>query len=259
MNTAKEIASAVQKYFAIMKVPHDEEAKAFLLQCLSGSIKIKNNQYDYYQRGEGPVVVLVHGLHSNVCSMVPIAEDLVAQGYKIVLFDAPAHGEAKGMSTNLPQIRQFIQALYQQLGELHAVIGHSLGVMWALSAWNKDFQAKTLISIASPSNPRFLVEKFVALNKIGGEVAEGLFLQLERRFGKGFWLEFSPTEIVKSLDVPGLIIHSQDDEFVPLSHAQEIHSNWEKSNLEIVEGTEHFDLAISSKVRALIADYLQTF
>ena len=215
MDNAKEIASVVQKYFGIIKVPHDEPVKKFLRLCQSDSVKLNNNYYKYYQQGNGPTIILIHGLHSNLGSMVPIAQDLIEQGFKVVLFDAPAHGEAIGTNTNPLQVCKFIREINNQLEELHAIICHSLGGVWALSAWNNDFRAKTLISIASPSNHKFLVEKFVELHQIKNVIAEGLVKQLERRFGETLWVDFSPSEIAKPIDIPGLIIHGKNNDFVP--------------------------------------------
>lgn len=257
MNNAKEIAMATQQYFAIMKLPHDELAKSFLADCKSASVKIKSSQYDYYVCGEGPTVLLVHGLHSSLTSMVPMAQDLLQQGYKVVLFDAPAHGEAKGMSANLPQIKQMIQEVAKQLGELHAIVAHSLGSMWALSCWSDEFKAKGLVSVSGPSNPRFLVEKFALMNQLSEAVTQGLFQQLERRFGEDFWQAYSPMEIVKSMDVPGLVVHYQNDEFVPLSHAHQINDNWSGSQLEVLEGDEHFDSIKVPQVRDIICNYVK--
>ncbi|GAB4196276.1 MAG: hypothetical protein Tsb002_29460 [Wenzhouxiangellaceae bacterium] len=256
MNEARELASVVQNYFRIIKAPHDEATRAFLNDCQSFTVRSGNTDYQYYRRGSGPTVVLVHGLHSNLGSMAPLATDLVANGYEVVLFDAPAHGEARGMSTTPVQVRQFIWDLNQQLGELQAVICHSLGGVWALSAWNDAFHAKTLITISSPATHRFLVTKFAALNQLRDELVEKLVMQLERRFGDGLWDDFSPAEIVRSITVPGLIIHGQADEFVPPDHAPQIKANWPAATLEMIEGAGHFEIGALPRVRQLVSEHL---
>src|SRR6476659_8344873 len=182
MSHDEELAGAVQKYWEIVKVPHDELAKEFLRRCQSYSVRLNDKVYKYYRRGSGPTVVLVHGYNTNLGSMVAIAEDLIEQGFKVVLFDAPAHGEAIGTKTDPLEVREVIRKIGKQLGEIHAVIGYSLGVLWTLAAWNGEFRARTLISIASPASQKFLVEKFIALNRIGNEVAQALVKELESRF-----------------------------------------------------------------------------
>lgn len=254
---ADSIESVVDKYFEIVKLPHDEFAKDFLRRAQSFSVKVNNKIFKYYRRGSGPTVVLVHGLHSNLASMIAIAEDLVDRGYKVVLFDAPAHGEASGASTDPFEVREFMRKIAGQLGEIHAVVCHSLGGLWALSAWDRGLRAHTFVSIASPSSKKFLVEKFVQLNQLDEETAARLMRELEARFGQDVWTEFSPAERVKSVDVPGLIIHGKDDDFVPPDHAQHLHANWAGSRVEMLDSTGHFDIVASPKVRRLIAEHLQ--
>jgi pimeloyl-ACP methyl ester carboxylesterase len=259
MSHDEEVADVVKKYWEIVRVPHDELAKEFLKRCQSYSVRLNNNIYKYYRRGSGPTIVLVHGYNSNLGSMLAIAEELIEQGFKVVLFDAPAHGEAIGTKTDPAEVREVIRKISNQLGDIHAVIGYSLGVVWALAAWSSDFRAKTFISIAAPSSKKFLVEKFVQMNQIKNEVAEVLVKELENRFGETVWVDFSPSEIVKTIGVPGLIIHGENDDFVPPVHAERLHSNWADAKVEMLEGVGHFDVLGSPKVRKLITTHLREF
>lgn len=255
MSNARELAGAIQKYFAILKQPHDDRTREFLGVCDSATLSLKGANYTYYYRGDGPKVLLIHGLHSNLGSMVDMAE-ILAGRYQVILFDAPAHGEAPGLLVNLPQLRSFAQALGAELGPLHAIIAHSLGAVWGLSAWGETLRAQTVVSISAPTSPRFLTEKFIQMNDLNPDVAAGLYQQLERRFGAAFWDEFSVPEIVKTLGVPGLVIHSEDDEMVPSSHAREIGQNWPGAETVILSGAEHFGSASLSQVMDMVANHL---
>lgn len=257
MGDASEIESLVEKYWTIMKVAHDPSTKDFVSQCQSYTIKANGKPYKYFQRGSGPTVLLVHGLHSNLGSMVPIAQSLLEQDYRVVLFDVPAHGEALGSLTNPLEVRDVIRGMHDRLGELHAVVAHSLGGLWALSAWNSHVRAKAFVSISTPSNHRFLVEKFAEMYRVDAALVQELFREIEILLGEDAWTEYSPLEIVQAIDVPGLIIHGVKDNFVPPKHAVELHSNWPQSTLEMVEGVGHLDIVGSPKVLTIIPAYLQ--
>ena len=71
------------------------------------------------------------------------------------------------------------------------------------------------------------------------------------------WTEYSPSEIVKTMGVPGLLIHGAKDSFVPPRHAADLHANWPGSTLEMVYGVGHFDIVGSPQVRTLVTAYLQ--
>lgn len=250
-------AAILDKYFAITRVPYDEFTRAFLRRCQSFSVKANDGVYKYYRRGDGPTVLLAHGIHSHLGSMVPLAEQLLDRGYEVVLFDMPAHGEAAGNGTDPVQVRDFIRKVCSRVGDIHAVVSHSLGGLWALSALQQGVGADAFVSISTPSTSRFLVEKFVQLNQLGAEVETALCDELQQRYGAALWTDHSPRHIVGHLDVPGLVIHGAADDFVPPSHADELHQAWPGSTLEIVDGAGHFEILGLSAVGKRVVTYLQ--
>jgi pimeloyl-ACP methyl ester carboxylesterase len=223
----------------------------------SHTIKAKGRFYKYCQCGSGPTVLHVHGVHSNLGSMVAIAEAVLDHNYQVVLFDAPAHGEALGTTTDPSEVRDLIRGIYDRFPELHAVICHSLGGLWALSAWNGNVGAKTVISISAPATMRFLVDKGAEVAGMDGDMVQELARQLESHLGKGMWTEYSPSEVVKTIDTPGLIIHGETDDYVPLEHAENLHSCWRQSTVEVIDDAGHFDIVDSPKVRTIISTHLQ--
>lgn len=59
---------------------------------------------------------------------------LVSAGFKVVAFDAPAHGESSGRTTDLVESASAIAAVAAHTGPLHAVLAHSFGASMALYA-----------------------------------------------------------------------------------------------------------------------------
>jgi pimeloyl-ACP methyl ester carboxylesterase len=257
MNDTEDLPVLAREFFTVTRVPHDPLTKAFLNRCQSHTIKANGKFYKYYQSGSGPTVLHVHGVHSNLGSMVAIAEGLLEQGYQVVVFDAPAHGEALGTTTDPAEVRGLIRAIYVRFGELHAVVAHSLGGLWALSALNGSVRANAFVSISTPSTQRFLVDKFAEMNDKDDGAIHELTQAIESLLGDGVWSEYSPSELVANIGVPGLIIHGDADEFVPLGHAEQLHSCWPSSTVARVDGAGHFDIVGSPEVREIISRYLQ--
>lgn len=257
MSPAVETSRLVQEWFRIAKLPHDPATKDFLNRCQSHTVKVDGKFYKYYQSGSGPTVMLVHGVRSNLGSMTAIAEDLLEQGYQVVLFDVPAHGEALGTATDPFEVREVIRGISERFSELHAVIGHSLGGLWSLSTWNRGLRAKAFVMISSPATMRFLVDKFADFFELEEGQLEELARQIESRLGAEIWTELSPSEVAKEVDVPGLIIHGANDAYVPPGNAEIIHSNWHRSTVELIDDADHFDIVRSSKARKIISTFLQ--
>ncbi|MCX5383930.1 alpha/beta fold hydrolase [Streptomyces sp. NBC_00083] len=247
----------VERFCTVVRLPHDPFAKAFLNRCRSRTIKVGGRFYKYFQSGSGPTVLLVHGLDTNLGSMVSIAEELLAQGYRVVLFDVPPHGEALGGTADPAEIRALLRALYAGLPGLHVVVCHSMGGLWALTAWEAGVTARAVVSISSPPATRFLVERFAEMYALDDDRVRAVAEGIERRFGATVWEEYSALSAVRNLGVPGLLIHGTADDYVAPAHAADLHANWRNSTLELVEGAGHFDIVESPEVRKTISAYLR--
>lgn len=257
MSEFNGMESFLDNFWKISKVAHDPFAKDFISRCQSHTINVNGKPYKYFQRGSGPTVLHVHGINSNLGSMVPIAKALLEQDYQVVLFDAPAHGEARGATTNPYEVREMIRGMYDRLGELHAVVAHSMGALWALSAWHSDVNAKAFVSISAPSNLRFLVEKYAEICRAGTDFVRELLREIENLLGEEVWTKYSPAEIVKAIHVPGLVLHGAKDSFVPPKHAADLYSGWHQSALELVESAGHVNILKSPEALTLISAYLR--
>ncbi|WP_067539425.1 alpha/beta fold hydrolase [Nocardia crassostreae] len=257
MTRVVETSRLVREWFRIAKLPHDPATKAFLSRCQSHTVKVDGKAYKYYQAGSGPTVLHVHGVRSNLGSMTAIAEDLLEQNYRVVLFDAPAHGEALGDSTDPVEVREAILGIAGQFPELHAVVGHSLGSLWSLNAWREGLRAKAFVSISAPATMRFLVDKMADFMPIERDQLDELAAAIEERLGADVWTVFSPSENAAMVDVPSLVIHGAQDDYVPPSNGEALHASWPGATLELIEGADHFDIVGSSKVRKLISTFLQ--
>ncbi|MFI6106746.1 alpha/beta fold hydrolase [Streptomyces sp. NPDC051310] len=258
MSRTESVDDLVERFYTVVKLPHDPFAKAFLNRCRSHTVKVNGRFYKYFQSGSGPTVLLVHGLNTNLGSMVAIAEELLAQGYRVVLFDVPPHGEALGTTGDPTEIRALLRALYDRLTGLHAVVCHSMGGLWALTAWHAGATARTVVSISSPPSKMFLVERFAEMNGLHDDRVRAVIGEIERRFGATVWDEYSALEAARAIDVPGLVVHGTADDYVPPVHAGELHASWRNSTVQLVEGAGHFDIVDSPEVRKIISAHLRS-
>jgi pimeloyl-ACP methyl ester carboxylesterase len=97
---------------------------------------MKNNYTDninYVSYGEGPPVILIHGMAASLQDWDEFIPSLVSRGYRAIALDLPGHGES--VKPEEPQ-HYHVDALYATLrdwiGSLHLegpplLVGHSLG------------------------------------------------------------------------------------------------------------------------------------
>ena len=84
--------------------------------------------------GDGPVVYLVHGWGGRGSQLASFVEPLLAGGFRVVMFDAPAHGDsdpgpAGRGRTHGVEFGKALDAVFAEFGPAEAVVAHSLGTI----------------------------------------------------------------------------------------------------------------------------------
>lgn len=175
-----------------------------------------------YEWGQGPTILLVHGWGAHGAHMGKLVEPLVEAGFRVVSFDAPAHGASSGSSTGLLRFAASIAAVAAASGPLHGVIGHSLGAGLSLYAWRDwGFDIRRLVLIGSFADGNWFIDAFGQRMGLAPGVVARLRTLLSRRHpGKLEGTRLSVAEMVRAVDFPTLIIHDRDDTVVPFEHSQ---------------------------------------
>ncbi|UYG07847.1 alpha/beta fold hydrolase [Halomonas sp. M4R1S46] len=87
----------------------------------------------YRESGEGPAIVLLHGISSGAASWAPLAPYLA--GYHLLAWDAPGYGDSQPLAAAEPTAADYaarLDAWLDALGiERCVLVGHSLGAMMA--------------------------------------------------------------------------------------------------------------------------------
>ncbi|WP_346899131.1 alpha/beta hydrolase [uncultured Roseibium sp.] len=112
---------------------------------------------EYLERpaqGEGPVLVLLHGIGSNAMSFAPFL-DHIAPTFRVIVWNAPGYGGSEPLAKDWPQAADYAEALKGLLDRLGLdrvlLVGHSLGTLIgaAFAAGYPDRVAHLLL--ASPA------------------------------------------------------------------------------------------------------------
>jgi pimeloyl-ACP methyl ester carboxylesterase len=101
-------------------------------------------------------VLLVHGWMSGARHMMALANALWREGYRVICFDLPAHGDSGGRTTNLSRCAAGLRHLIRHFGPVDTVIAHSFGgvvTAWAFTVDNAAAQLGDghIILLASPN------------------------------------------------------------------------------------------------------------
>lgn len=175
---------------------------------------VNEKTVEAYEWGEtGPYVLCVHGWSGRSTQFHAIIEMLLQQGYRVLSFDAPAHGRSTGEDSNLVEFAQCINALVEQQKELPiAMIGHSLGGV-ASMLYQREFDRQIpQVTINSPVIADEIFANYAFRINGNKEKIEGwLNGFVKEKIGKEFYEVTGEYLAIDFPKVPFLICHDKDD------------------------------------------------
>ena len=188
--------------------------------------------------GTGPTVVLVHGWGSRASRLGTLAAAVAGAGFRVVAYDAPAHGESTGRFASLPEFARALGDVAEAVGPVHGLVGHSLGGAAVAMAMRHGLRARRVVLIAPPADVRIFSDLFARSLAIPPAVQQTMHRNLERRL-EIVWDELHIPTVVRELPAAALVIHDRDDADVPFAHGEEIVGAWAGSRLESTRGLGH--------------------
>lgn len=218
--------------------PRRDGDEAFIATGSRFGIPSQGQQLTAYVWGSGPTVVLVHGWGSRASRLGALTVALVEAGFRVVAFDAPAHGESTGRFASLPEFARALVDVAEAAGPIHGLVGHSLGGAAVAMAMRQGLAARRVVLIAPPADVRIFSDLFARSLAIPPAVQETMHRNLERRL-RIVWGDLHIPTIVRELPAAALVIHDRDDTDVPIAHGEEIVGAWAGSRLERTSGLGH--------------------
>lgn len=206
-------------------------------------------------------VVFVHGWTSESAFMTAFIEPLRRAGFRVVLFDFPAHGASPGRRTNLAECARAMLSMCDAYGPIDAAVAHSFGGFVAL-----------LVAEGGPPLPRaHPISRFVLigcpnrLSDVTGDFGGQLGLTPAGQRAYEHHLErvghrpvstFSAVELLQTVNVPTLVIHGCGDREVPFHNAEAIANLGEHVELQEYEGFGHRTILYAPQVMRAVMTYL---
>ena len=218
-------------------------------------IASQGQQLSGWSWGRGPTVVLVHGWGSRASRLSALAAAIVEAGFRVVAYDAPAHGESTGRFASLPEFARALADVAEAVSPIHGLVGHSLGGAAVAMAMRHGLEARRVVLIAPPADVRIFSDLFARSLAISPRVQEVMHRNLERRL-RIVWDDLHIPTVVRELPAAALVIHDRDDADVPFAHGQEIVDAWAGSRLESTSGLGHRALVRDPAVIGWAVDFL---
>lgn len=203
-------------------------------------------------------VILVHGWEGRGAQLGAFVEPLVKAGLRVVMFDAPGHGDAPLRHSSVVEHARALLAVTERVvgpnGELHAVIGHSVGGAAALLATRLGLRARRLALVAPPTSPARFAAGFSRMLGIDASVHAAMLLRLERRYGIAV-ADLDVRRDASAYDGAVLVVHDEEDRIVPWSDGAALASAAKNGRLVTTRGLGHGRVLEASSVVADVTTF----
>lgn len=212
--------------------------EAFLATGTRLTVRNEDQDLAVWSWGSGSPVLLAHGWGSRAGRFSALAEALMQAGFRVVVFDAPAHGESMGSQASLPQFSRALQAVAAAVGPVHSLIGHSLGGAAVSLALREGLSARRVVLLAPPADVVLFSHAFAEHLRIPARARRVMRRNLETRLRFRFEELHIPT-LARGMTAAALIVHDRDDPDVPYTHGEEIAGAWPGAELMTTSGLGH--------------------
>jgi len=179
--------------------------------------------------------LLVHGWESRAAGWHVLVRRLVAEGWHVTAFDAPAHGESSGEATDVVAMGRAVLAVAAWLGTVDAVIAHSLGSPAALYAFAHGLRTGVSVHLAGPSSLIRALERAACLVQVDPHALRARFEEVIGVDAEVMELE----RLAAGLRHPALLLHDPLDPEVHWSESAALAEAWNGALLEAVSGVGH--------------------
>lgn len=223
------------------RAPIKDYHKKFLFSADRFSFHYDGIRIQAYRWGHGPKKILfLHGWQSHSFRWKAYIESLDREEYSLYAFDAPGHGLSGGNYLNVPFYGNVVVQLAETLGDLHALVGHSLGAFSALyTLHNKpSLKVNRLVLLAPPGEASDFVTVYKSMLRLSDKSMDLILDQFTNDFLTPItW--FSTERFAAVVKIPGLIVHDEEDTETPYSNAVRIQAIWKQSALVTTCGLGH--------------------
>jgi pimeloyl-ACP methyl ester carboxylesterase len=195
--------------------------------------------------GSGPSVYLVHGWGGRGSQLASFVEPLLAEGFQVVMFDAPAHGDSEpgpsgARRTHGVEFGKSLDAVFARFGPAEAVIAHSLGTISTYLTLRYGWlSTRRLVLVAPMVSAAPFFDYFQRALGFGARTRRAFDRSVDEFVGIPV-AEFDACYQAARVDaVPTLVLHDRGDRQTPYAEAVRLVESLPDARLVTTDGLGH--------------------
>ena len=253
---------AAQQLLKLFSTPRKRVVRkretAILDEAKQSFILVDGKKVTTYEWGSGSkIAILFHGWESNAGSVGAFVEPLKNRSYKVIAFDAPAHGSSGGKRSNLLYFKKAAKQIVEQIGIPDIAIGHSLGANAIIMLAKEDHLEIPKVVLISPLNRLMNVfEDFQQLLRLPKGIFNRWIKQLEQLAGYSFD-EFYFHQFGKEAPLDEvLLLHDVEDQITDFKHSKKMNEVWSQTQLKPITGSGHYRILWDEETLKSVKEFI---
>lgn len=240
--------------------PMRPEEQALFGRAERGEVAFRHYRIPTWSWGaqDAPRVLLAHGWGVAPAFFGPLVEKLLAQGWHVTTYLAPAHSETRPTKTTGFTLVHALRAIIDATGPYDALVGHSLGAGMIIMGSKIGIAAERLVLISPVTDLVDHTDRFAAAMGMPVRVAERMRRRIYEQYNDDFkplgsyWNDLFETRVAS----PTLLVHDENDELMGVSQSEYIVQRWPDARLVRTQGLGHVKILRNPAVVAGIAQFL---
>jgi pimeloyl-ACP methyl ester carboxylesterase len=214
--------------------------------------------------GDGPTVYFMHGWGGRGSQFADFVEPLVASGHRVVLFDAPSHGDsAPGAAgpgrTHGVEFGKALDAVFDRYGPAEAVVAHSLGTIATyLSLRFGWLGTQRLVLLAPMVEAQTLFDQFQAILGFGTRTRRAFDRAVDDFVGLPLEDFDAIHQSAHTDQVPTLVVHDRGDRQTPYADAERLAAALPDARLVTTDGLGHRRILRDPAVVGEVVDFVRS-
>ena len=245
------------RFFTPVRRKPTLEEKQWLNRATNFQIRVHGKTLQCWKWGEGPLILTVHGWNGRGVTLHPLFEPLLEQGYGIIGFDAPAHGDSEGSFSNYFEYTDAVRSIVNAMGKdrLAGIIAHSLGAAAVINCLSKEKMGTPTVLIAPALRLRELLNNTFANHGVPAHLYQSIIREMEKEYGYSLEKD-NPFDLLEQIKTRVMIAHDHDDALIPFADARMIAQRHEHIVLHATRGQGHKNIIGDIRAQDVMLNYL---
>lgn len=235
--------------------PRPAAEREILAGARKRTIEVGAGPLPVWTWGDGPPVLLVHGWGGRGTQLGAFVPPLLADGFSVVAFDGPGHGQTPPRRVTLPEMAEAVRAVAAAAGPVRAVVAHSIGALAAAVAMRDEPGPEAAVFLGAPADitgPSFTFAAGLGLSRRARDLMQA---RIEARVGVP-WTALDLRRLAPPAPWPLLVVHDRGDGEVGWQDGVAIARAWPGAALLTTEGLGHRRILRDPTVVAAAAAFI---